>query len=289
MDIVWNIKDNQTPVLFKRSANWQGLKIVHHDVLAGELLETVQKSHEFNITLAGNLRVEKQSPNGKSNVHYSAPGNLCLTPSGQPMKARWDDRVENLAVVIKPEFVEQVALENQFPTGFEVDSVYGKEDMLIQQIALTMLDEICADGKTDQLYADTLSQSLIIHLLKNYTTAKFSVSEIKGGLSGFKLRRVEEYMVANLDRNLTLAELAETADLSRFHFSREFRKATGMTPQNFLMHQRVERAKILLANKDLPIVEVGFQTGFKNQSHFTTLFRKFTKLTPRNWRQLKLA
>ncbi|MCB1024413.1 MAG: helix-turn-helix transcriptional regulator [Acidobacteria bacterium] len=289
MDVVWNTHTGQSPILFKRTAAWQGLEILHHDVLSGELLENVQTSHEFNITLAGHLRVEKQGANGRSKVHYSTPGSLCLTPSGQPMKARWNERVENLAILIRPEFIDRIANENHFSTSYEIDSVHGRKDPLIQQIALTLLDEICAGEKTDQLYADTLSQSLIIHLLKNYSTASFTENEVSGGLSGYKLRRVKEFILDNLDRNLSLAEIAETADLSRFHFSREFRKATGMTPQHFLMHERVERAKILLANKDLPIVEVGLRTGFKSQSHFTTLFRKFTKLTPRNWRSLMHA
>jgi AraC-like DNA-binding protein len=55
------------------------------------------------------------------------------------------------------------------------------------------------------------------------------------------------------------------------------------------MQQRIERAKQLLAEPELPIVEISLRTGFKNQSHFTTLFRKFTNLTPRSWRELKLA
>jgi len=164
---------------------------------------------------------------------------------------------------------------------------YQTKDPLVQQIALTLLDEISTEGATDRLYADTLSQSLVIHLLKNYTTAKLVPETAKGGLSGYKLRRVKEYIRENLDKDLSLSELAEVADLSRFHFSRAFRNSTGTTPQKFLMEQRIERAKVLLTEKDLPIVDISLQTGFKNQSHFTTLFRKFTKLTPKSWRELR--
>jgi len=88
---------------------------------------------------------------------------------------------------------------------------------------------------------------------------------------------------------LSLAEIAAASDLSQFHFARAFRKSTGLTPQQYLMQQRIERAKELLAKNDLPIVEISLQTGFKNQSHFTTLFRKYTKFTPKLWRELKLA
>jgi AraC family transcriptional regulator len=100
---------------------------------------------------------------------------------------------------------------------------------------------------------------------------------------------VREFINENLDEDLSLAEIAAVADLSQYHFARAFRKTTGLTPQQYLMRQRIERAKELLAKDDLPLVEVSLRAGFKNQSHFTTLFRKFTKLTPKTWRELKLA
>ena len=90
-------------------------------------------------------------------------------------------------------------------------------------------------------------------------------------------------------RQVDLSEIAAVADLSQFHFARAFRKSTGQTPQQYLMQQRIERAKQLLSKDDLPIVEISLRTGFKNQSHFTTLFRKFTKHTPKLWREMKLA
>ncbi|HWP54555.1 MAG TPA: helix-turn-helix transcriptional regulator, partial [Pyrinomonadaceae bacterium] len=71
--------------------------------------------------------------------------------------------------------------------------------------------------------------------------------------------------------------------------ARAFRKSTGLTPQHYLMERRIERAKQLLSDDGLPIVEVSLRTGFKNQSHFTTLFRKFTNVTPKVWRDLNLA
>jgi AraC family transcriptional regulator len=102
---------------------------------------------------------------------------------------------------------------------------------------------------------------------------------------GYKLSRIKEFITENLEEDLSLAEISAVADLSQFHFARAFRKSTGLTPQQFLMQQRIERAKELLAKNDLPIVEISLRTGFKNQSHFTSLFRKFTRLTPKVWRE----
>jgi AraC family transcriptional regulator len=142
------------------------------------------------------------------------------------------------------------------------------------------------DGK---LYAESLIQTLILHLLRNYSNAKSVAENNSGGLSGYKLRRVKEFINESLEEDLSLADIAAVADLSQFHFSRAFRKSTGLTPQQYLTKQRIELAKQLLENEDLPIVEISLRAGFKNQSHFTTLFHKFTKYTPKTWRELKLA
>ncbi len=287
MKFEWRNGSNENSVLLNRKGYWQGLKIMHSRSLAGELKEFVPSYHEINITLAGSLNVYKQSAIGNKVHRCANNGNLCITPVGQTIRANWEDKIENLALFFEPKFVEQIALENNFSSGFEITESYEESDPLIQHMGLALLNEITSGSETDQLYADTLSQSLVIHLLKNYSVSDTNTKEAKGGLPGFKLKRVKEFINSNLENNPSLAEIAEIAGLSRYHFSRSFRKSTGMTPQQYVMQQRVERAKLLLRDKDLPIVEVSLQTGFKNQSHFTNIFRKFTKITPRNWREIK--
>ena len=126
-------------------------------------------------------------------------------------------------------------------------------------------------------------------MLSNYTNASAAPAVATGGLAGYRLNRVVEFIHANLENDISLADLAAMADLSAFHFSRAFRKTTGKTPQQYVMQQRLERAKLLLARPELPIVEVSLRSGFKNQSHFTSWFRKYTNFTPKLWRDLKLA
>lgn len=186
-------------------------------------------------------------------------------------------------------FVSGVAAENGFSPDVEFVEVYQAKDLLVQSIGISLLDNAAANEPLGRLYTDSLIQSLTLHLLSRYTTASKKPATVNGGLPGFKLRRVIDYIDANLDDDITLADLAAAADLSQFHFSRAFRKSTGKTPQQYVMHRRVERAKELLQHGDIPLVEVSLRSGFKNQSHFTTLFRKYTNLTPKLWRELKLA
>lgn len=289
MEIEWKSNTNESPYLFLQQAKWNGLKVHRARVLPGRLLESAEVAHEINISLSGHLTVEKFSSCGNRITKKREKGNLCITPSGQPIGAFWNKTIDNMGILLEPDFVVQTAIENRFSRNFEFREIYKSEDVLIQQIGLTLLEESKSESPSGKLYTDSLIQTLTLHLLKNYTSANSVQENLHGGISGYKLRRVQEFINANLGEDLSLAEIAEVADLSQYHFARSFRKTTGQTPQQYLMHQRIERAKELLAKDDLPIVEISLRTGFKNQSHFTTLFRKFTKLTPKLWRELKLA
>jgi AraC-type DNA-binding domain-containing proteins len=289
MRIEWNTKPGRSPYLMMQRAHWTGVTIHRAQVVAGRMLEHAPDCHEINVSLSGIRTTEKISSSGKIVRSSSGTGNVCLTPYGQPVSASWNQPIDNLGIYLDPEFVKRTAFENRFAANFELVEVYEKKDPLIQHIGLTLLAEAESETPAGRLYADSLIQTLTLHLLKNYSTAGKSREKSSGGLSGYKLRRVREYIDANLGEDISLAEIASVAGLSQYHFARAFRKSTGQTPQQFLMQRRIERAKQLLAKDDLPLVEVSLRAGFKNQSHFTTLFRKFTKMTPKLWREMKLA
>jgi AraC family transcriptional regulator len=285
-----NWKTNiENPYLFKQQANWNGVRIHRARVLPGRMLEHTIAFHEVNINLGGQLTTEKISAIGRRVRTKGAPGNICITPAGQSIGAYWDKTLDNMGISFDPDFVERTAIENRFNPSFEFAEIYKKEDSLIQHIGLALLAESESDSPAGRLYAESLVQTLTLHVLKNYSTANVKQETTHGGLSGYRLRRVKEFINANLEEDLSLAEIAAVSELSQYHFARAFRTSTGLTPQQYLMQQRVERAKELLARADLPIVEISLRTGFKNQSHFTTLFRKYTKFTPKLWRELKHA
>ncbi|HEU0251952.1 MAG TPA: AraC family transcriptional regulator, partial [Pyrinomonadaceae bacterium] len=145
-----------------------------------------------------------------------------------------------------------------------------------------LLDELDSEGLSGRLYAESLGNVLAVHLLRYYANAR--PVTFTGGLSANKLRQVKEFVDENYSRDLKLAEMAQVAGMSSFHFAREFKRTTGTTPHQYLMKLRVEQAKALLAKKDLPLIEVGLQSGFSHQSHFTRLFRRFTGTTPHSYR-----
>ena len=288
MQIEWK-SDAVSPYIFRQVAEWPGLRIHRAHVLPGRMLEHTNDCHEVNVAISGSLTTEKVSNSGRRVRTVGGDGNLCITPAGQSVAARWDQPLQNLGMFFDTGFVSRVAAENGFSPAVEFVEVYRSEDPLVQSLGVSLLDSAAAEEPLGRLYADSLVQTLTLHLLSRYTTAGTKPAVAQGGLSGFRLRRVTEYIDAHLDTDISLNDLADVAGLSQFHFSRAFRKSTGKTPQQFVMHRRLERAKQLLERPDLPLVEVSLRSGFKNQSHFTTLFRKYTSFTPKLWRELKLA
>jgi len=284
MEIEWK-SEKVDPYLFKQFGEWPGIRVHRAHVMPGRMLEHTNTFHEVNVAISGSLTTEKISASGKCVATKGSSGNLCITPAGQPISAIWSKPLDNMGITLQPDFINRAARENGFADGFEFAEVYKHSDPLIQQLGLTLLAEAESATPSGRLFSDSLIQTLTLHLLTHYGTSKPTKQNVTGGLSGYKLRRVKEFIDANLEDDLSLAEISSIADLSQFHFARAFRKSTGLTPQQFLMQQRIERAKDLLSKNDLPIVEVSLRTGFKNQSHFTSLFRKFTRLTPKVWRE----
>ncbi len=132
----------------------------------------------------------------------------------------------------------------------------------------------------------SMIDQLSVYLLREHINVQRSdeIELSRAGVVDRRLRRAIEYMHDNCGRDLSLAEISQAADLSEFHFARLFKKITGMTPHNYLASMRIERARRLLAETDLPISDVGAQVGYSSQSHFTKVFREATGMTPRAFR-----
>jgi len=103
-------------------------------------------------------------------------------------------------------------------------------------------------------------------------------------LQKWRLKRVVEYVDANLSNRVSLLDLAAVAGLSRMHFASQFRVATGLRPHEFLLRRRIRRSKELLRTSPMAIVEIAFAVGFQTQAHFTTVFKRFAGHSPRQWR-----
>ena len=277
------VEHRSPAVVFKRRADWDGIRLEHFRFRRGVLPEHAHREHLVLLPLSEPCGGEIRTANG-FRIQAQSRGGACVIPSGHPFTASLKGEAEHVALYLDPSLVLRAAEEAHAPPGFEVIEKCSLSDPVVNHVGLALLAELDSEGLSGRLYAESLANVLAVHLLRHYTASDARAQKFTGGLSGQKLRAVTDFIGDNYERDLSLSELARVAGMSAFHFAREFKRATGTTPHQYLIKFRIERAKSLLAESRLPLVEVSSRAGFSHQSHFTRLFRRLTGTTPRAFR-----
>ena len=117
------------------------------------------------------------------------------------------------------------------------------------------------------------------------STTERSCPSPRRGLAAWQVRRVTDYIRDHLDRDLGLGELAALVGLSRFHFCTAFRLATGRTPHEWLVAQRIDLARQLLSTPALRVTDIALAVGYHTHSAFAASFRKIVGITPSQFRR----
>ena len=157
-------------------------------------------------------------------------------------------------------------------------------DPLLHHVALLLQTAMDAESTVGELYAEALAEALVSHFLRRYAAAQPAQCAVSGGLAPYRLQRTLAYIHSHLAQTLSLPMLAAVAQISPTHFAHLFKHATGLAPHQYVSRCRIERAKRLLADTDLPLIEIGPQVGCADQSHFTALFRRHVTMTPKTYR-----
>ena len=208
-----------------------------------------------------------------------------ITPAEQPHTLLWDGETELVMFDLEPEFIERAAGESFRGSAVEIKAIGGVRDSLITQCGSALGEEFKRPSAVGQIYVESLAVALAVHLLRNYSVPDQNAREFSGGLAGWKLRRALEYIDAHLDQNLSLSQIAETVGMSPYYFSRALKQSTGFAPHEYIVSQRIKRAKRLLAETKMPIIDVALAVGFVNHSHFSTQFRKLVGGSPKAYRE----
>src|SRR5512132_2606609 len=268
------------PLLSSRSRGWNGITVELHSFQ--ELDSLVQPAdHVIAIHLAGAVNL-RRIRHGCSRVRKMVPGDIAITPVGPPV--RWTQSSQSLVILLRlaPAYVRAIASDECAidPDRFELRDEFATRDARIEALGHRCLAALELEGSDSLLYVDTLTCELTLHLLRRYTVN--GVNEWpKARLSPHKLRRAIEHIDANLGKQVSLSGLASVVALSPGHFAHALREATGVAPHRYVIERRVERAKALLRQSDLPITEIAHRIGCSSHSHFSVLFHRVTGLTPR--------
>ena len=193
-----------------------------------------------------------------------------------------------LLLYLRPLFVRSAAGELNF-THSEIGLTpqIGFKDKHICHVAMSLLHELNEANVVGRLYADSLAPGLAIQLMRRYSSLK-DVHVGHGGMAPHKLRQavalIDHHLSDEEEGRVALRGVALAVRMSYFHFSRAFKQSMGMTATNYIAERRIERAKRMLEETEMPISEIALRSGFSSQSHFTTAFRRLAGATPKAFR-----
>ncbi|MGS2717217.1 helix-turn-helix domain-containing protein [Eionea flava] len=253
--------------------------------------------HGFGLLISGSIKGSFQHNYGKWKKAELGNNQWIMSPAkGNAMNWRWKaDSPEDvpLSVVdfhLSPKVMADVAsqaLDIDGDSVIELPHKLNIPDKQLGELALYILSESKKNNPYGQLFIDTAAQLFAVHLLNNHcsTPNKILKNEYTNKLSSDRCKKVTEYIEEHITEDLSLIELANAANLSVYHFSREFKQTTGCSPHQYVTQRRVEKAKHLLATTSLPIDHIAWQVGIKRLSHFSTLFKRSVGVTPTTYRK----
>jgi AraC family transcriptional regulator len=272
-------------VLSSQHQGWENLLVEHFREPPGE--GNCQHSDEHTICLALDTRPIRllQIREGKTYTGLYAKGDLSITPAQMPFFARWDGEDHYLKIRLTSQFIQRIAREAlELDDRLELLPQARIRDPQIEAIGLMLLAELQQDDTANKLYIESLSNVLSVHLIRQYTTARPQPVMYEGGLPQRQLLQVLDYIDAHLHQESKLTDLASLLGMSQFHFSHQFKQATGTSPYQYLLQQRIERAKQLLKQSNQSIADIALTCGFNSHSHLSKQFRQLTGTTPKAYR-----
>jgi AraC family transcriptional regulator len=212
-------------------------------------------------------------------------GNFTLSPAGVPKSFQHRAGGEFMVVHVAPELLRQVAEQaDHSPGSVELLNVFCGRDPQIERLAHQLREEYQADDMASAICAESIGYQLAVHLLRHYSTARTPSLQPSSKLTAAALRYAMDYIEANLASDLTLDEIARAVAMSTGHFSHAFRNSTGVPPHRYVVERRIETAKALLRDSDLPIGRVASSVGFSTLSHFCNMFKRAVGKSPRTFR-----
>lgn len=232
------------------------------------------------------------SINGKLHQLDGGPGTIAIIPSGVAFGTKLETTISSTHLYLRRELIDEVAskLYGEDTARVDIPLCAAKYDPVLEHLCHAVRqtlddphDANCAP------YIDHLLKAIVAYLLRNHPTREPDPCESNGKLSDKQLRQVSELIESRIGDRLVLADIACHFGFSTDHFGRLFKNKTGLTLYQFVIRCRIDRARHLLSESDMPIAMIAQDCGFADQVHLTRAMRRQTGVTPAAYRKRMAA
>jgi AraC family transcriptional regulator len=240
------------------------------------------------LVVSGNYVIESRKKGRWHRANYHA-GSIGVTAPGNVSVLRWratsTQPIESLHLYLSAELLETTAAEfggdgawpRRLPDELSLD------DPLVTAAAQAAGRALCAGAPP--LYADSIAQMLVTHMLYGSAASGAPVRSEPGTLGNTAIRRVTDYMHEHLHEDVRLDDLAAQANVSKYHLLRSFAKSMGLTPHRYLVHLRMGRAAELLRTTSYPVTQIAMACGYTSPGQFAAAFRRRYGVSPTQFRR----
>ncbi|WP_219703953.1 AraC family transcriptional regulator [Marinomonas lutimaris] len=212
------------------------------------------------------------------------PGEICLMPPGEVHDGYGrDSTMRHLKTFRVPIELMQAALLDSQDRETNLQLAPSIINQPTHNSSFLQLAQAFDPSQyASQLHKDTLWANALSNLL--FAAEKKPLIQENAGLTNQQIQSVRDYCEANLSSKISLNNLAEICELTRFQFIRRFQKQTGLAPHAWLMRLRLERACAQLAKTNAMITDIAADVGFYDQSHFNRAFKQAFGVAPSSYR-----
>lgn len=273
-------------LLTSRTLAWKGVILARQQMAPGAYTTPPILSHSLSLHVEQPVLLTR-TDDGRTQRELLICGDLHLSVAGQTLRWHHPTVADVINIGIDPLFLRQVIVEMELDPGqVELTPQFRTRDPLIEAILHALLAELNAPALGSRLYIESLTTQLAVQLIRRYATHTAAPEPTRGQLSPQQRQLIDDYIHAHLAEDIALAQLAALLHLSPYHFARRFKLTTGLSPYQYLLTQRINRAiHLLQTNPDRSLLAVAVAVGFYDQSHLIRHFKRIHGITPRELRK----
>jgi len=272
------------PVAEGMDRTWSSVFLAKYFLPPWETPVLSTSQHLIAVNLAGRSSVELQQ-DGRWQAYPLEEDSIAIIPAGFVWASRWPSAMKCLHVCLDSSFVARSVYAGSQTETVDLECHFYVKDPLIYHLAMALKAEQDQHQYCDRIYAESLAMALSVHLVKHYSVRKKPLDDYSRNLPQPSLKTAIDFILDNLDQPLSLEALAKLTQMSPSHFAHSFKAALGTSPHQFIVQQRIEKAKHLLQHSDFTVRDIACRCGFSSQSHLDTTFHKHAGVTPYAYRQ----
>jgi AraC family transcriptional regulator len=245
--------------------------------------------HVLGLHISGRHRL-RQVIEGQVIERTSEPGATSLIPANHKVTTDASAPLRAAVLFVPHAFLVRVIAEHweADPRKVEIVRQTAVRDNVVEGVVTHLALEAQRGSPSGQLYAESACEFLAHHVVHMYSSLSAQPPRRSGGLPAHTLKRVLDYVEANLAQRIALHQLSGLAGVSARHFERAFRQAVGVPPHEYVLQRRIAAAqRLLLSRERFTVGEIAARVGFSSASHLAHAFRRNTGYSPTAFRRLQ--